>query len=241
MASEELMAYMAGQDGGGGGRVGMDGILELAALGLIFGDGFGGFGGNGGGGQALTRAELYDGFAIQNIDSAVRGVQNGISDSTYALTGALNTGFSNAALGRCQDQAALMAQLNAMQAASSACCCETQRGIEGLKYTIAQESCDTRRAIADSTRDIVESGNANARMIMDYLAQSRYEALNEKYQQVLSDNSALRSSIAADARINAQTEELLRRSGHAVPQAAYIVDNPHCCNRQGWGGCGGGC
>ena len=38
---------------------------------------FGGGGGFGGGGAmmngALTRAELYDGFAIQNIDSAVRG------------------------------------------------------------------------------------------------------------------------------------------------------------------------
>lgn len=240
MASEELLTYMAGQEGGGGSRVGMDGILELAALGLIFGDGFGGFGG-GNGGQAVTRAELYDGFATQNIDSAVRNVQNGISDSTYALTGALNSGFSSAALGRCQDQAAIMAQLNAMQAASSACCCETQRAIEGVKYTIAQEGCDTRRAIADSTRDIVDSGNANTRLIMDYLAQSRYESLNERYQQVLSDNATLRSSIAADARINAQTEELLRRSGHSVPQAAYVVDNPHCCTRQGWGGCGCGC
>ena len=91
--------YLAGQDSGGsggsnGGFWGGDGWWAIIIFAMIFGWGNGGFGGYGGGG-ALTRAELYDGFSLQNIDSAVRGVQNGICDATYALNNSITGGFAN--------------------------------------------------------------------------------------------------------------------------------------------------
>ena len=99
MAEDNMtLGYLMGQESGNSGdnMFGGNGIWGLLALALVFG-GLNGNGGGGifggGGGQNLTRAELYDGFAIQNIDSAVRGVQNGISDSTYALTGTITNGF----------------------------------------------------------------------------------------------------------------------------------------------------
>ena len=60
------MGYLMGQESNGGnGMFGGDGWLGLILFAMIFGNG--GWGGGFGGGQALTRAELYDGFAIQNI------------------------------------------------------------------------------------------------------------------------------------------------------------------------------
>lgn len=96
------MGYALGQDSGGGNNGGgfgggWDGIWGIILLAMVLGYGGGGFGfggfGGGGASGALTRAELYDGFAIQNIDSAVRGVQNGVADSTYAITNAVTSGF----------------------------------------------------------------------------------------------------------------------------------------------------
>jgi len=60
-----------------------------------------------------------------------------------------------------------------MAADNAACCCETQRAIERgfaeTNYNMATQACDTRRAIADSTRDIIDSNNAGVRSILDFL------------------------------------------------------------------------
>ena len=73
------LGYMMGssenRNGGfmGGFGEGIWAIIILAMLG--FGGGWGGgFGGGGYMNGALTRAELYDGFALQGIDNGVRGV-----------------------------------------------------------------------------------------------------------------------------------------------------------------------
>ena len=92
------LGYMMGQSDGNNGGFGggmWEGIWGIVLLAMVLGWGNGGFGGFGGCGAsgALTRAELYDGFATQNIDSAVRGVQQGICDSTYALNNAITGGF----------------------------------------------------------------------------------------------------------------------------------------------------
>ena len=123
--------YMAGQDSGGnsGGWGGFgEGLWAVIILAMLFGGGgFGWGGGFGGGGfinGALTRAELYDGFAIQNIDSAVRGVQNGISDATYALNNSIMSGFHGVDRAVCDIGYAI-----------KDCCCTTQRSIDGVNYT----------------------------------------------------------------------------------------------------------
>lgn len=101
MSDELALGYAMGQDNNccnnsGGMLGGYNGIIELAALGLIFG-GFGGGFGFGGGGALngmVTRAELADSFNFNNLDSAVRGVQQGICDSTYALNTGILNGFA---------------------------------------------------------------------------------------------------------------------------------------------------
>lgn len=123
------MGYAMGRDGtnnGGFGGMFGEGLWAIIILAML---GFGGGYGFGGGGMlngALTRAELYDGFALQGIDNGVRGVQQGICDSTFALNNSLKDGFYG-----------LQGTLCNMSHQISDCC------------------CSTKQAIADSTREIL--------------------------------------------------------------------------------------
>ena len=55
-------------------------------------------GGMTGGGYELqglaTRADISEGFAVNNLDSGIRAIQNGICQSTYDLNNSINNGFS---------------------------------------------------------------------------------------------------------------------------------------------------
>lgn len=225
MASEDLMAYMAGQDNNGGSRVGMDGILELAALGLIFGDGFGnGFGG--GRNQALTRAELYDGFAIQNIDNAVRAVQNGISDSTYALNNGITSGFNGVSGAICNLGYQTQAGFNSLGHQISDCCCNTQRAIDGVNYNMAKGFCDLGNVINMQTRDIIDNQNANYRGLMDFLVTEKLASKDARIAELTNQLSQSNQNAVIGARIDAAVAELLRRTGNDCPTAAYLVQPP---------------
>ena len=235
------LGYMMGQSEGNnsGGFGGMFGeglwaIIILAMLGFGGGYGFGGgFGGGGFVNGALTRAELYDGFAMQNIDSAVRGVQQGICDSTYALNNAINTGFYGVDRGLCD----IGHQI-------SDCCCTTQRNIDSVRFDMATGFCNLGNTIQSSIRDVIDNQNANYRGIMDYMVQ---EKLAGQAAEIASLKGALgraedRSFLAANQE--AQTAELIRRLGRDCPVPAYVVPNPNCCygNPTGVGyGYNGGC
>lgn len=59
-----------------------------------WGNGFGGGWGGGNGVQgALTRADLCSEFNFNGLENAVRGVQQGICDSTYALNTSILNGL----------------------------------------------------------------------------------------------------------------------------------------------------
>ena len=243
------LGYMMGQSEGNnsGGFGGMFGeglwaIIILAMLGFGGGYGFGGgFGGGGFANGALTRAELYDGFAMQNIDSAVRGVQQGICDSTYALNNAITSGFYGVDRSVCD----LSHQL-------SDCCCTTQRNIDSVRYDMATGFCNLGNTIQSSIRDVIDNQNANYRGIMDFMVQ---EKLAGQAAEIATLKGALgraedRSYLAANQE--AQTAELIRRLGRDCPVPAYVVPNPNCCYGNpvgigygngygGTGGCGCGC
>lgn len=116
--------------------------LFIVFLFFIFGWGNGG---NGfGGGNGSVKDDIAYGFDNNQLQNGIRGIQQGISDSTYALnSGMLNgfagltnslsqgltglnatvtNGFSNAELARCNSQAQLMAMLNQMNYNAQDCC-----------------------------------------------------------------------------------------------------------------------
>ena len=185
----------------------------------LFGNGNGfGFGGGFGGrgcGQPATTADL----TAQSIVGKLDGLTNGLSDSTYAITGAIN-GLSHQV---------------------SDCCCATQRAIDGVNYNMATQACDTRNVIQSSTRDILESNNANTRAILDFLTQDKIATLTAENQSLKLQASQSAQNAFITANQEAQTAELLRRLA-PTPTPAYVVPNPNCCyNAQVTYGNGCGC
>ena len=218
---------------------GFEGILWLIVIAALFNGGFGGFGwgGNGVNGSGFqgyaTRSDINEGFAFNTLQRDVDAIQHGICDSTYALTNAINSGFSTAELSRCNQQAALMQQMNNIQFQNQDCCCQTQRAIErgfaDVNYNMATQSCDTRNTIQTATRDILENNNSNTRAILDYLTNSEMEKLRAENQSLKFQASQSEQNAFITANQSAQTAELIRRLGADCPTPAYVVPNPHCC------------
>ena len=209
-------------------------ILAMLGFGGGWGGGFGGVGLNG----ALTRAELYDGFAMQNIDSGVRAVQQGICDSTYALNNSITSGFYGVDRSLCDVSRQI-----------SDCCCTTQRNIDSVRFDMATGFCNLGNTIQNTTRDIIDNQNAGTRAILDFLTNDKIESLRAENQSLRFAASQASQNAFITANQEAQTAELIRRLGRDVPVPAYVVPNPNCCYGNpvgigyGYGGnnCGCGC
>lgn len=223
------------------GMFGGNGAWWIIIL-LLFGwGGNRGFGGNMGGcngSPCATQADVRAAVDQQTLISKLDQQTYGLADATYALNNAITGGFASAELSRCNQQAALMAQLNNIMMANQQCCCETQRGIErgfaDTNYNIATQACDTRNVIQNATRDIVDNQNCNARAILDALTAQRIEAKDEKIaaqaQQIF--------SLQLAASQAAQNNYLVNQLRPPCPIPAYTVPNPNCCYNP-CGGCNG--
>ena len=236
------MGYALGQDSNGnnGGMFGNDGWWGIILLALLFGWGGGGtgFGGGYGGGMMLngiaTRADINEGFALNNITGGITAIQQGICDSTYALTNAINGGFNNA-------QLATLQGFNGLERQLADCCCENRAAIAQVRYDMATQACDTRRAISDAARDITDNANANTRAIMDFMVNSKIESLRDENQSLKLAASQANQNNYLAALSDAQTAELIRRIA-PTPVPSYAVPAPYpYCGTNNYGGCGCGC
>ncbi len=239
---------------------------------LIFGMfGWGGMGGFGMGGWGM--GGMMGGYPVESIlqrslDTQTNigkldGVNQGLCDGFYAQNNAINglgmnmmQGFSQAELSRANQQAALMQQLNNLGYQQKDCCCETQRSIDNVRFTIAQEDCATRNLMQSNTRDVIENQNANARAVLDALTAQRLEAKDERIAAQAAQIQALQLSAsqaqqnaAIGAMISASEATILRRTGAECPVNAVVVQPntpvnfPTNCYGQfsGWGNNGCGC
>lgn len=255
MAEDNMtLGYLMGQEGnnnnGGFGGGMWEGIWGIVLLAMVLGWGNGGFGGFGGGGfnGALTRAELYDGFATQNIDSAVRGVQQGICDSTYALNNSLMTGFHGVDNAICNLGYQTQSGFNSLSHQISDCCCTTQRAIDGVNFNMATQFCNLGNTIQSGLRDVIDNQNANYRGMMDFLVSEKLASKDARIAELTNQLSQSNQNAVIRAAIDASTAEIIRRTGNDCPTPAYWVNPPTpvqapCSWTNGGynGGCGCGC
>lgn len=211
-------------------------ILFLFAFCGWGGNGFGGFGGGSG---ALTRADLCQDMNFSQLENGVRGIQQGICDSTFALNNSINAasaatqqGFTQAELSRCNQQAALMQMLYTMSANQAQCCCETRAAIADVNYNIAAQSCDTRNTIQSATRDIIDNQNSNARALLDKLTQQELAA---KDAQIAAQNQRI-FGLELSASQQAQNNYLVNTL-RPCPVPSYITCNPWAAQAP-YGSCG---
>lgn len=220
------LGYMMGQsEGNNGGFGGMgDGWLGLILFAMIFGWGRGGFGGGfGGGGGCGCEAAVSSGFALNGLENGIRGIQQGLCDGFYAVNTGLLTGF------------------NGIQSQLAQCCCETQRGIDSVKYDMATGLCGLGNTINGVARDIMENQNAGVRSILDFLTQDKISSLQAENQALKFQASQSAQNAFITANQEAQTAELIRRIA-PMPVPSYSVPAPYpYCGGYGAGYGGGGC
>lgn len=212
--------YAIGRDSNNGynnGMFGGDWAWWIIIL-LIFGWGGNGFGfGNNGGGfmnGALTRGDLCQDMNFNNLEGAVRGISQGICDSTFALNNTITSGFSGVQQSLCQGFNGTQREIADLGYQLQSCCCQTQRAIDGVNYNLAT-----------NTNSIIQSNNANTQRILDYLCQ-------EKISGLQAENALLTSQLSQ----NSQTATLLGAINR-TPVPAYVVANPYANNC----GCNTGC
>ena len=236
-----LTMPVAPTNSGGNGGFGWDGNGSWFII-ILFLFAFLGWGNNGWGNNGGNSGGVVDGYVLSsdfaNIERKMDLINGGLCDGFYAANTTLlngfagvnqnmNNGFQTAELSRANQQAALMQQLNAMQMQAAECCCNTQRSIEGVRYDMAAQACDTRNTVQNATRDIVENQNANSRAILDFLT-------NSKMRDLESANQELRLAASQSAQNNYLISQL-----RPCPSPAYITCNPW--SGSGYGGCGSGC
>lgn len=216
------------------------------------GNGFGGFGGNGMQG-ALTRDQLCADMNFQSLENAVRGIQQGLCDGFYAqnttmlqgFNGLQNTiqgGFAGVDNAICNlgfqtqqgfnnTNIALMQGQNALSTQLAQCCCENRAGQADIKYQMATDTCAIQNTIQNTTRDIIDNNNANARSILDFI-------INDKISTLQQENQNLKLA-ASQAAQNTYLIDQLK----PCPQPAYITCNPFTGQYGGYGynGYGNGC
>lgn len=230
-------------------------IILFLIFGMFGWGGFGGFGGgfgaNGAGLQgALTRADINEGFALNNLQSGINAIQQGICDSTYALTNAVNSGFNSTQMGMMQGFNGVERGFCNLSSQISDCCCQTQRAIDGVNYNMAKNTCDLQNTMNVNTRDIIDSQNAGTRAILDYLCQEKISDLQAENQTLKLAASQANQNATLMAAMDANTAQIIRRTGNDCPIPAYVVQPPaqvtfptNCCgqfNGGGWNnGCGG--
>ena len=134
----------ADENGWGGGGAWWIIILFL----FMFGMGGGGWGWGNRGNDALTRAEMQQGFDTQEITRKLDGLSYGMCDGFYAQNTTMLNGF-----------AGVTSAVRDAQFAAQKCCCETNRNIDSVRYDAQKNTCDITTAIhaeGEATRALIQ-------------------------------------------------------------------------------------
>ena len=207
-----------------------------------FGNGFGGGydgGGNGCGccNPCATQADLAAGFN----NSAVLANLNDLALGQANIQQTLCQGFNGV-------NTTTLQGFNGLSREIGDCCCQTQRAIDGVRYDMATQACDTRNTIQNTTRDIIDNANANSRAILDFLTTDKINTLTAENQALRFQASQTAQNAYIGATVDSAVAELIRRTGNDCPQPAYVVQPPqpvtfptNCCGTVNYAGNGCGC
>lgn len=214
----DIKAATSDNDGMFGGNYGWLFILFLlSGRGFGWGGGFDGAAANG----ALTRAELYDGLNYNQIENAVRGVQQGLCDGFYAQNTTMLQGFNGIQRDLCTGFSAVNAGIAENRFAAQQCCCETNRNIDAVRYENSKNTCDITTAIhaeGEATRALI---NANT-------MQELRDKLADKDRELMTTNFQLSQQ--------AQSANLINEL-RPCARPAYLTCSPYQATSYGCGGC----
>ena len=146
----DIAAVTDKNDGMFGGGTGGMWIFALLILLLIGGGGFLGNRSNYPNGEPVTEAGLCNAMNFNNLENAV----GRLGDSQQQ-------GFTGLQRDLCQGFAAINAGINQARFDSQQCFCETQRAIDGVKYSGAINTAAIQATSAENTQKILDAITGN--------------------------------------------------------------------------------
>lgn len=228
-----LSDIAAATGNGANGNNGMwgDGAWWIIVLFLfMWGRGGWGNGDNGSGTPGFqgwaTRADINDGFALNDIQNGIRGIQQGLCDTTYALNNTIQQGNNATQVAILQGFNGVERIFASLSTQLAQCCCETKEAIQGVNYNMATNTCNILNTMNNNTRDIIQSQEAGTRAILDYLCQEKISDLQSENQTLKLAASQANQNVALGAMMEANTAEILRRTA-PLPVPAYTVPAPY--------------
>lgn len=206
-----------------------------------YGGGIGGMGY----GYGFENAALQRGFDNQTVISKLDGLGDGLCSLGYDQLAQMNslgntvqqTGWNLSNAIR-DGQVASMQQFNALTTQIGNCCCEQRQGLADLKYTMAADTCAIKGEIKDSTRDIIDNANANARMLNDTVRQGFTDLAMQQKDQYIAELERKLNNCDRDSALMAMGQYVVNQV-RPTPQPSYNVPNPFCCNTNNNNNCCG--
>lgn len=179
-----------------------------------------------------------------SIVSAVNGAQNAITQQMYGNTIAdLERSFAS--------QTATAQGFNNVQSQLAQCCCDNRLQTAQLGADLARESCATRTADAQNTRDIIDSQTRGTQAILDKLCaleldgvKAQVEAKNDRIAELqtqlnmanLAASQTAQNAFIAQGFANEVDQLYNRLNSCPVPTTPVYGRTPiFTCNN---GGCG---
>lgn len=228
----DVPVVTTGNNNGFGFGGGWEGLIGLALVAGLFGNGwgFGGFGGGRGGSYGGIGENYVLATDFATIERKLDTISNGICDSTFALNNTITNGFFGVQNSLTQGfsglNTALLQGNYSLSSQLADCCCTTQRGIDALRYDISKGLCDVIRSGQDNTRDI-----------LNYLT-------TEKISSLQAENSGLKAQISNDR----QSAYIISELAPKCPQPAYVVQPSqpvtfptNCCGNVAYASYNNGC
>ncbi len=134
------------------------------------------------------------------------------------------------------------ASFNALGSQLAQCCCNTQRQVE-------RGFCDNNYNLATNTTAIIQNAHNDTDRVLARLDAIESSRKDQKIAEQAAEIQTYKQNATFGAMIDASRAEILRRTGHDCPSAAYIVQPStpvnfptNCCGTfNGWGGNYGGC
>lgn len=172
-----------------------------------------GFGGNGFGrnGNALTQAEMQQGFDTQSTLRKLDGINYGLTDGFYAQNTTMLQGQNQLARDLCQGFAATNSAISENRFAAQQCCCETNRNIDAVRYENAKNTCD-----------IVNAINADGEKTRALMTANEIQALRDK---IAEQGQAIQTANFNLSQV-AQTSNIVNAL-RPTPIPAYLTCSPY--------------
>lgn len=184
-------------------------------------------------GKVATTNDVASGFnnsaVLSSLNDIKLGQQQAINYNNQGFSGlnqAIMNGFHGVDNAICNIGYQMQQGFNSLGHQMSDCCCQTQRGIDGINYNIERQSCDLKTAIYNSTRDIIDSNRCGFDRIEGLITRQEMDRLRAENQDLKFEKSQANQNAFFAANQEAQTATLIRRLGIDCPQPTFLVNPP---------------